>query len=108
MLFGRRRPVVEEFEDRRGAIYLAPLEHGCVLRLQQPAVCVENEKMRVTRNIRVRGEEFLVLILLAVVDLYPNVIFISRAAQDRVSDKELVHITTPAAPFAADVENDPL
>ena len=62
--------------------------------------------MRKGQRLGVWSEKRFVFVFLALIYLYPNEIVLPDLREARVFKEELVHVNAPAAPLAADIEND--
>ena len=62
--------------------------------------------MRITRRFGIFRQKIFVFIFVAHINFDPDEIFIAQFSEFGVFNQIIVHQTTPAAPFAADIENN--
>src|SRR5436190_2841617 len=76
--------------------------------MQQLAVAVEHEEMRIAFDPGPLRQEALVLVLLRIIDLDPDIARVDQGFEIFVGRNETVHRVTPRAPFTADIDDDTL
>src|SRR5437016_785665 len=89
-------------------VVVAILKLACALRVEKLSVRVENKNVGISFDGWILGEELLVLIFHAEVHLNDNEILVKKCCHIPVLIKERVELTTPRAPFAADVQQNSL
>ncbi len=74
--------------------------------MQEGAVAIEDEEVRVSGDLGIRFQEFYVSVLVAVVDLHNQEVAFQIRRHRAILVDELVQSVTPPSPVSANLEDD--
>src|SRR5689334_25445045 len=100
------RKTLQKFLEALGVVTSAVLQHVGRVRVNQIALGIQNEDVRVSVDSRKAGQKGFVWIFLAHADFHHHVILVAQGGEVRVLVKKTIHGVTPAVPFAANDNED--